>query len=276
MIQDRAMLVSLTMCKWSAVKNDKAASNLVEITNQAHNAGKYSKNLIDKHHLAVIDKLIGEIRRYHYSRTYAWGDNGQRLLPSALFMDYRDEMARYKQLFHDEVNLFVKNYPAMVQAARTRLNLMYDPLDYPDAADIQAKFDISLEIMPVPDSDDFRVSVSEETRDEIRTQITERVNSRIVEANKQCWERVHQAVSLIARTCGDETARLHESLMSNTESLLGLLPGLNITNDPELTAIEKDIRALITPIDNLRKSPHARAVIAQRAEEILATIEMRS
>lgn len=272
MLQNKAMLVNLTISGWDATRYDKSVSAEVEKAHDATDAGRYNKRLIDKAHLATITTLAGQLRQYHYSRTLPWTDKGHRLLPSALFMEYRQDMAALKNQFNKAVNEFLVLYPQLVQDARVRLKTMFQPTDYPDVANLRAKFDVDLEFMPVPDVADFRVEISAEERDEIREQITQSVNAKQAKAVKDCWGRVREVVSRIADQCGNKKGRIYDSLMENAQDLVNVLSGLNITGDPELTAVEQGIRSLIVSPDLIRTSQTTRKRVADTAAEILAKL----
>lgn len=58
--------------------------------------------------------------------------------------------------------------------------------------------------------------------------------------------------------------------MDNVRDLVAVLGGLNVTNDPEIAAVENDIRdKLLVPTTRLRISPGARVQTAQIARELL-------
>lgn len=272
MLQDKAMLVNLTISGWDATRYDKSVSAEVEKTHNATDAGRYNKRLIDKSHLATITSLSGQLRAYHYSRTLPWTDKGHRLLPSDLFMEYRQNMAGLKHQFDKAVNDFLTVYPQLVQDARVRLNAMFQPTDYPAVSDLRSKFDVDIEFMPVPDVADFRVDIGTEERDEIRKQIAEAVNAKQAKAIKDCWGRVREVVTRIAEQCSNKKGRIYDSLMENAQDLVGVLSGLNITGDPELTAVEQGIRQLIVAPDQIRNSPTTRKRLADGAAEILAKL----
>jgi len=270
MIQDKSMLVDLTISKWTATKHDKTVSAEVEMAHAAKDAGRYNKRLIDKAHLAEIDALAGQIRKYHYSRTLPWSDKGQRLLPSKLFMEYRQEINDLKTKFEKAKTDFLKLYPQLVTDARLRLGTMYQPDDYPDVNKLQSAFDVDLLITPVPDAGDFRVEVDAETQAEIRQQITDAVNARQAKAVKDCYTRAREVLQRIAEQCSKENGRIHDSLMENAQDLVSVLSGLNITEDPAITQMEADIKQLIVPPDSIRDNPLTRKRLADGAADILA------
>ena len=269
-LQNKSMLVELTISKWTATRHDKHVSAEVEQKHSATDAGRYNKRLIDKAHLAEIDTLAGQVRLYHYSRTLPWSDKGQRLLPSALFMEYRQEIALFKTRFEAAVGAFLALYPQLVGEARRRLNTLFQADDYPDVADLRQKFAIDTEFMPVPDAADFRVEVAQETQDELREQITAAVTSRQAATVRDCWARTKAVVERIGEQCGKEGGRIYDSSIENARELVELLAGLNITGDPQIAAIEQEIRAqLLVPAEQLRTSPTTRRRVADAASAIL-------
>lgn len=270
MIQNNSMLVDLVISKWGAERKDAKVSTEVETTHAAKNAGKYVKFLIDKAHLEEINRIASAARAYHVSRTLAWTDKGQRILPSALFMDYRQDIADFKQKYLKARDDFLAKYPRLVQDARVRLGTMYAPEDYPDVTGLRMMFDMKVEFMPVPDAADFRVDVAKETQDELRQQITEAVNARVEKAVRGCWARAREVLERIHKQCSDKKGRIHDSLMENAQDLVNVLAGLNITNNPEISKMETDIRAIIVAPDMLRNMPTTRQRVADGAADILA------
>jgi hypothetical protein len=269
-IQERSMLVDLTIKCWDATKHDKKVSAEVEQTHAAHDAGRYSKRLIDKAHLAELSALASKARQFHYSYTLPWSDKGQRILPSDLFIDYRQGIQNIKNEYMKARDTFLAKYPQLVQDARVRLGTMYDPADYPAPENLSSAFDITTEIMPVPDAFDFRVNVDSETQDAIRAQITEAVMAKQAKAVKDCWIRAREVLERIAVQCGNTKGRIHDSLMDNAYDLVKVLKGLNITNDPQVAQMEKDISALIVPTTAIRVSQATRKRVADGAANILA------
>lgn len=273
MIQNRSMLIDLTIRRWTAVKHDRTVSAEVDQTHAAKQGGRYNKYLIDKAHLAAIDTIANELRKYHYSRTLPWTDKGHRALPSDLFFEYQQELQRYKQQFQTAVADFVRIYPQLVQDARQRLGTMYRPEDYPQPSELFAMFNITIDIAPVPDANDFRVYVAEEAKAEIRQQITKAVAERQAKMVKDCWARMREVVGRIADQCSKEKPVIRDSLMDNARDLVSVLDALNVTDDPAITAARNDISdRVIVPLGQLRMAPTVRMRVATAAKEILERI----
>lgn len=273
MIQTRSMLIDLSISRWTAIKHDRTVSAEVDQTHAAKQGGRYNKYLIDKAHLAKIDSIANDLRKYHYSRTLPWTDKGHRALPSELFFDYQQALAKYKQQFFTAVSEFVQLYPQLVQDARLRLGTMYRPEDYPQPHELFGMFDVSIDIAPVPDANDFRVDVAEEAKAEIREQITKAVAERQAKMVKDCWARMRDVVGRIADQCSKEKPRIYDSLMDNARDLVDVLDALNVTDDPAITAVRNDINEhLIVDTERLRISPTLCKRVADAASQILERI----
>ena len=271
MLQERAMLATLSIRSWTARKLDRKVTKEVEQANAAHDAGRFNKLLVSKALLDPVASLAGRIRDYHYSVTLPWADTGPRLLPSELFMDYTAKMRKFKEEFHNAVSKLLTAYPGEVQAARVRLGNMYKPEDYPDTMTLNERFSVALEFTPVPDGNDFRVGVSEEAQEELRESVTLAVAHRQEAAVKATYERVREVVSKIAERLSDPKAVFKDSLIENAHDLCAILKALNITNDPKLDEIEEAIRVqlLTWSPERLRTDAHARAATAANAQTVL-------
>lgn len=269
-LQDKAMLVTLSVSCWTARKQDKKVSAEVEASHNARDAGRYNKLLIDKAHLDPLTSYAGQIRNYHYKMTMPWMDNGARLLPSKLFAEYSKEIRRMKQEYASLVSALVQKYPTLVQEARQRLGTMYEPDDYPDSSELYGKFDVETDIMPVPDGADFRVAVGDTERERIQREISDRVAKRQKAAADSAWVRVREAVGRVVTCLSAPKARIFDSLTENLEDLVRVLPGLNINEDPDMDRVcERIVNGLIVDPERLRKSAVTRDRVRVEAEAIL-------
>lgn len=253
-IQERAMLVNLSVSCWTASKKDNKAGAAVKTQASATDkAGWFNKRLVDPEALKPISKVEGRIRDFHYRLTLPWGDNGDRILPAMMYMDYVDGLRAVKSEFEAEVATFVGNYPALVQSARSMLGAMYDPADYPTPESIKQRFDVRSGFMPIPDAADFRVDVGDDAVAEIKKSIAKNVDERLVAATKECWYRLDAVVRAMYTTLEDPERVFRDSLVDNIRELVILLPKMNLSGDKELDIALTEIRAsLLVEPDSLR------------------------
>jgi len=269
-LHESAMLVELTISQWTATRHDKAVSAEVEQQHNATNAGRYNKWLVDRSLLEPVNKAATAIRQFHYAKTLPWSDKGARLLPSRLFMEYRDGLAKLRNAFEDAANDFRMHYPQAVQQAQSRLGTMFCQDDYPDAWEIRNAFDIKTDYTPIPSANDFRLQIAGEEQDEIKASVERAVQERQAKALENCYARLRLLLERIKEQCAKDTPRIHDSLMGNLREFLDVLSAFNITNDPTLIELENAIRGTVLQnVDVLRSSSHARKDTAAATDAIL-------
>ncbi len=273
-LNNKAMIVTLNVSCWTARKQDKKVSAEIEEAHGAKAARNYNKLLIDKAHLDPLTKYAGAIRQMHYRLTLPWMDNGGRLLPSKLFMKYRNEMETMKNEYQNLVNVFINLYdPQLIQAARVRLGTMYNPEDYPSGKELRGKFGVELDIIPVPRGEDFRVDIADSEVSRVRDEITQRMLERQQQAAKDARARVREVVSTIQLRLSAPKPIIRDSLISNAQELVALLPGLNVMDDPALASVTQQITDnLLADVYVLRNNQRERTRVASAAERILEAI----
>lgn len=268
-LSQQAMLANLTISQWTARKYDKTATGDVETKHGAKDAGRFNKLLIDKSALEPIAQLVGKLRTEHYNMTLPWGDNGDRLLPSKLYLQYTQEMRGLRSQFDTAVYTFISGYPALVQAARRRLGTLYDATDYPNPSDIASRFSMSTSFTPVPDAKDFRVDVAAEDAEQIRADITRMVRDRQAEATKDAFRRAKEVVTRVHDRLSADKIIIHESLMDNVRELIDMLPAFNLTDDPGLTQLHAELKNLWCAPKILRANAFVRESTAETASLII-------
>ena len=272
-LSSKAMIVSLSVSCWTARKQDKKVSTEVEAAHNARDAGRFNKLLIDKAALDPLTSFAGRIRDEHYRLTLPWLDNGGRLLPSKLFMEYRKVIEGLKADYAKLVESFLANYDVQVQAARNRLGTMFNPEDYPQAERLRSKFAVELDIIPVPQAADFRVDVGDAERSRIQREMEERLAKRQADAAAEAWGRIRDVVSTIYLRTSAEKPVIRDSLIENARDLVALLPGLNLDDDPAMTTVARAISdTLLVDLWTLRNNRRARQKVAEAAQLILQQI----
>lgn len=271
MLQDKAMLATLSISRWAARKIDKKVTR--EVT-RAHGAtddsGEFRKTLIDRAHLKPLMTSEGAIRAFHYKMTLPWGDDNERILPAKSFQQYTDTNRQLRAADEKLRRDFVALYPTLRAAAQNRMGTMYDPKDFPDTHEIADKFDIKISFKPVPAANDFRVDVGNEAAAQIRASINAENEEKFAAAMKHCYARIHEVVSHISDTLHKEEPRIFDTLVTNARDLVDCLPALNLADDPKLEELRLELLAILPTPGALRTSPHTRKKTADAADAILA------
>lgn len=279
-LTEKAMLYRLNISQWTARRHDKSVSQEVASNHGTSvDSGRYNKVLIAREALSKIATAQSSARNFHYQNTLPWMDDGARILPAANYFPYCEAMAKFRAEFDAEVAAFLDSYADYVEAARVRLNGLFDAADYPPAREIARRFAFDVIPMPLPDATDFRVDLGAGEESRIRAEIQDRTNAAIAGAVKDTWSRVHDVVSKMAERLraysGAKDGAFRDSLVSNVRDLVDLLPRLNVTGDAELAETARRMAEQLCQYDAqaLREDSALRDKVARDAESIMASME---
>jgi hypothetical protein len=250
-LSSRAMLCTVSISQWSASKHDRQASEEIALQH-------------------------GEARREHYFMTLPWDDNGYRVLPAAVYIEHTEKLRRYGQEFLVAIELFAAQFDRLVLESRARLGGLFRVEDYPTSKEIRDKFSFDVKVMPLPDANDFRVSLGEAEKDRIKRQITASVEASLSIASRDLWQRMYEAVSHMAKRLSAYKANeegvehpFRDSIVTNLVKLVDVMPRLNITGDTELERLTEQVRtSLLVDPKELRKSEDVREETAKTAAKI--------
>lgn len=271
-LNDRALLVSLSVSQWTARKLDKKATKEVADINRAStSAGRYNKSLLPLNDLlANVHQKTGVIREKFAKNTLPWGVDGTRILPSANYLSFMQDFRKEKSDWQSLVNTFIDNYEDLVDEAKRWLGDLYDEKDYPTKDSVMSKFNIDMGIFPVP-SNDFRVALSNDELTRIQEDLEARMTTVQQEAMSDCWQRLYKHVQHITEKLSDPKNIFRDSMIENARETCDLLTRLNVADDPNLEAMRKQVETKLLDFhpDTLRNDLDVRQDTAEEARKIM-------
>lgn len=271
-LNDRALLVSLSISQWTARKLDKKATKEVADFNRAStSAGRYNKSLLPLNdQLAHVHQKTGVIRDKFAKNTLPWGIDGTRILPSANYLQFMQDFRKEKAEWQYLVQTFLDNYDYLVAEAKRWLGDLYDEKDYPSKESITNKFNMDMAILPVP-STDFRVALSSDELTRIQEELETRMTTVQQEAMSDCWHRLYKHVEHITEKLADPKGIFRDSMIDNAVETCDLLTRLNIAEDPNLEAMRQAVESKLLGHhpDSLRNDPDLRQDAAEEARKIM-------
>jgi hypothetical protein len=271
-LNDRALLVSLSISQWTARKLDKKATKEVADNNRAStSAGRYNKSLLPLNdQLAHVHQKTGVIRGKFAKNTLPWGIDGTRILPSANYLQFMQDFRKEKSEWQYLVQNFLDNYDYLVAEAKRWLGDLYDEKDYPSKESITGKFNMDMAILPVP-SNDFRVELSSDELTRIQEELESRMTTVQQEAMSDCWHRLYKHVEHITEKLANPKGIFHDSMIDNAVETCDLLTRLNIAEDPNLEAMRQAVESKLLGHhpDSLRNDPDLRQDAAEEARKIM-------
>lgn len=281
-IDSCSMIVEFNASVWTARKLDKTATDEVV---HSKNAGAKDAARVNKHLLAgrneldVIQKHVNAVRTYVYSQTMPWSDSGQRLLPTARFIEFNARMDEENDKFWQLVNDFVDVYPSLITAQAMALGDMFNRNDFPSQQEIAAKFDFGVGFLPVPTFGDFRIDVGNEAQAELQRKLTELSDKRVEAAMQDVKDKLKEHLKRMSdRLTVDyingeaKTRMFHNSLVDTGLELCDVVKSLNIVNDPDLEAARRSLEQALLGVDvkELRTNMSVRTDVKSQVDDILS------
>ena len=270
-LNDRALLVQLSVSQWTARKYDKKATQEVASSHGVQSAvGRYNKSLLPMNDLLDrVHKKTTHVRTKFYENTLPWGIEGTMMLPTSNYLQFMTDFRKEKSEWQYLVDQFVGNYDQLRLDAKRLLGSLYNDADYPDEGDIARKFKMDMAIFPVP-STDFRVSIASDELTRIQQDVERRVQEAQTVAMKEVWDRLYDRVKHMAEKLADPKAIFRDTMVENTKELCALLPRLNFMDDPNLEALRLQVEgALLKHPEALRNDPDLRRDTAAEAKAIM-------
>ena len=289
---ESAFLVRVSISLWTARKLDKNATREAkERAGATAKAGvKLYKTVLAADALDNIEAIANAARAEHRKRTVPWAYDGPGAITVAGYPAYKAAMLDYEKQFNAAVARFVAEYEHDrhdlltngSNAMRVGLGRLFNPADYPAVPELARKFSFTLSVEPVPEAEHFHAPLPLDDVREIRQGIIETNANALDNANQTAWGRVIEHVEKLklrlegykpAKNGQPVEGKFHDSLIENITELAGLIPSINIANDPDLTRIGQRLFSLTAyTAQDLRESASLRADIARQAGEVLTQI----
>ena len=281
-LSSSALIVNLSLSVWTGRKLDKRVSEEVDQQNSTKTrAGNYHKNLLaGSGKLTEITKVANAIRSWLYGVTQPWGDNGDRILNMAYFLEFKDRLTDYEQQFGLSVNSFLNDYDTQVAAAAFQLGDLFNREDYPTRETIEAKFGFRYSMIPLPQAGDFRVDIGEDGLKQLQAQYESVLQQRVTGAMTEAWERLHDCLSRMSERLEDsedgKRKIFRDSLVENAIEICGLLKSFNITNDTRMDEMRKQLEDAMRGVDAeaLRDSDSLREQTKRKVDSILSKFDL--
>ena len=280
-ISSSAVLVELNISVWTAAKLDKSATQAVISDNNAGSqSGAFRKNLLAGTSLRKdISDYAAACRMTHNKLTLPWQDRGGRILPTSLFMDYKQRMNVSNAHFNTLVDRLCDNYDALKQSAQNYMGTLYNEEDYPTLEEVRGKFGFNLVFSPLAEAGDFRLDVPMQDLAEMREQYESDFNNRLADAMRKPWEDLHKMLlsmsEKLSSSSDDEKKRWHDTFVTNAQGMCSLLTNLNVTKDPKLEEARRALEQTMlgANIEEIKDSPVVRADMKTKIDNILGKFD---
>jgi len=277
-ISSSAVLVDLNISVWTGRKMDKKVSAEIDADHSTQvRAGNYHKALMaGAQELEAINKYAGSIRSWHSQQTLPWSDAGTRLVPTMRLFDYKTELATREREFEHLVNEFLIAYDTLVQGAQFRLGSLFNANEYPPRDVVASKFGFRYVFSPLPTSGDFRVDIGNEGLAELKQQFDTNQNRYIQQAMLDVWVRVRDVAERLSNQLRVDDSggkgKLYQSTLDGALELCEMLRSMNLTDDPELEQVRKNLQMTLQGVDlkELKKDEQVRLSVKSEIDDLIS------
>ena len=249
-ISSSAMVVEFNASVWTARKKDHKASAEVTSSNGADKgvANVFKKILGDNVELDAVQKFIGLTRNKHTSMTMPWSDSGSRLLTTAAYFNYHQEMTSRQQTFNDLVDTFLQVYPFLIAGAQAKIGSLWRANEYPTIDQVRHKFAFRIAYDELPDggnTGDWRLDLPHEAMESVRTNSASNHQLRLKGAMDSVWHRLHDNLTTLVHELEvDEEGkgnRLYQTVFDRAIELTNMLGTCNVTGDSQMEAMRRQL-----------------------------------
>jgi hypothetical protein len=260
-ISSSSMLVELSISTWTGRKKDKRASeDVTSMNHAAAGVAAVNKKLLgDCAELIAVQKFTANLRNAHYAMTMPWSDTGLRLLPTAQYFRYNQQMTALQQEYERLVSLFLSAYDWEIMQAQTKLGDLFIRDDYPTTENLHSKFSFRLTYIPLPDAGDWRINIQNEAMDELKAHYETYYQNQLGQAMQDVWRRTYDALSRMSERLDyadhEQKKVFRDSLVDNVAEMVELLRVCNVSGDVQMAAMADNLEEAmrgVTP-DALRE-----------------------
>jgi len=277
-ISSSAVLVDLNISVWTGRKMDKKVSAEIDADHSTQvRAGNYNKALMaGAQELEAVNKYAGATRSWHGQQTLPWSDAGTRLVPTMRLFDYKTELATREREFEHLVNEFLIAYDTLVQGAQFRLGSLFNADEYPPRDVVASKFGFRYVFSPLPTSGDFRVDIGNEGLAELKQQFDTNQDRYIQQAMLDVWLRVKDVAERLSNQLRVDDSggkgKLYQSTLDGALELCEMLRSMNLTNDPELEQVRKNLQMTLQGVDlkELKKDEQVRLSVKSEIDDLIS------
>lgn len=281
-VANKAMIVSLHQRIWQAASADRTIASGVEAQHNAqYKTMRVVKQLAPREKLLPI-RRVAEIGDHHHKTVTLPGlMDGQRLLATRIFDEYASHQAEIKEAFYAEVNSFRNVYPEIIEMAPKRLGKAFRASDFPKVEAIVSYFSYEHRFQPVPEGANWYLDdVTTDAMSKLRNEVENEKNDLFREASKSLVERTKSVLEnlfsqIITFDPDVPSGKLREATINSVKEMAGLIPLMNITEDPTIAAVGADMIKHFQSVDaaDMRKDKDTRDRIANLTKGILARMQ---
>lgn len=281
LLKTKALMVRLTRKKLNRNKLDKSLGEFVSEVKNVSEAGavRVNKSLFSKAATDPYMKIYSDASKYFYNVTLPWDDRGYRLLSIDLYEEFTKRFKEYTSSYRKAVREFITGVTQHIEESKGILGDAFNITDYKfmavnggvDTQMLKDQFALEIEFQPVASGDDLRATLTEADRESIAADIDKKATEKFGKSQEHIVVSLIETVGKIHERLSGADNTFRDTLITNLEDLVNLVPKLNIAGDPDINKLAKKAKVALTKHDpqTLRDDTKTREAVAKEAKDIL-------
>jgi hypothetical protein len=277
-LADKAMLVKLTTRRAALVKRDNALTSQLQAQEGDNSLTVLTRLFRDKNNeVNRIMAKYNEVYTYHKANTLPYIDAGPRILPSANYFEYTQEMKHRIAVADKMLDNAMPYYDDLVTQDVMFRNTGHaagraNADEYPTADQFRNAMALDLRFQPMPDSRHFLFDLS----DEDLAECARAEEEALAAANADVLARMLKPLGDLTRRLGEyqgqKGERFHNSVVENVIEGCKTARKLAINPTPdfltEVSTLEGMAAQYLQHVEIIKGSPAARDEAKRRLSEV--------
>jgi hypothetical protein len=232
-------------------------------------------------HKAIKDYATTQ-RAWWSQVTQPWfdGKGAPRAVATVAVLDRKIELGDRARGFWSLVDDFMPDYPAIRAIRMYEMGDLFNDKEFPPPDVLRSKFAFRTAWFSLPDAEDIRVieGIDPSNLKRLQAEAVKSEHERVARAMGLAAQRLFKVVKSMHVTMstkpGEPGAKFNDSKLENIIEVAGLIPALNLTNDPKLNALAKEAKKLaMKSPDELREDEVKRKAAAKEAKSLADKLE---
>lgn len=238
---------------------------------------RISVNLFSQH-LKPVRSVQSEARRYLVSKGLAWGFRGQIIVDNAISPEVSAFLQDLQMKGQALWMTFLKEYPMNVKKAESELGQIFHQSLFPTVEELESKYYFDIQRSTVDDPEDPRAGWSKKEQKQMKAVLLKQEKKNIKVATIELISRMEEPLQSLIESMGTyeggPKGSKSNALINNVRELVAIMPGMNLTDDPELDSIREGLIKTVCQFDSkeLKEDQNSRQDMLDAAADSLEKI----
>jgi len=278
------VLAEVRVRVWTASKSDKSVADTAAATYGAH-----SNALRATHDLFVGDTDLKSIHNerqvfHNWLTRYAFPWNkSQHYVPTGWLQRFSSDFTTMQAAFYAKVDAFCADYAQKVSNAAFSRGSLYNPLDYPDVAEVRRRFRCDLTITEVP-TGDFRVQIADDLANDMFENLSRQANDAVQSIMGKQMRQLAAVMDSLSHCCETVTKtdangnvktvkrKIYDTTLTRALELCESFQSFNLGENDDLEDARDALANLLDGVTaaTLRESDTLRQEVKEGVDDILS------